>query len=152
MSTYRIVRFYQDTLHDPPEVIWRGLTLEQAREHCQNPETHSDTATSPLAREISERHPGMWFDSYEDELTSRDSSYTYSGLRKRDAADRRSALWRRNMLTIGDPFSWYGCGCLTNSDNAHRVGCPDYPEGKRDDYEPDPDEWYDRMRDERDGI
>ena len=29
--------------------------------------------------------------------------------------------------------AYESCGCLTNKAGAHRVGCPDYPEGVRGD-------------------
>lgn len=63
--TYKIIRFYQDDNLDP-EVIVRGLTLEQAKGHCNDPETASDTAKSPAAMERTKR-VGAWFDGYEEE-------------------------------------------------------------------------------------
>lgn len=63
-ETYMIRRFfYADR---PPEVIVRGLTLEQAQAHCQDPETSSGTATSPEAIERTRRY-GDWFDGYDRE-------------------------------------------------------------------------------------
>lgn len=35
-DTYSIVRFYQDGGN---EVIYEGLTLEEAQDHCNDPET-----------------------------------------------------------------------------------------------------------------
>jgi hypothetical protein len=64
MPTYRIVRNYQQD-HDS-EVIVRGLTLEQAQDHCSDPETSSRTATEPAALERTERM-GAWFDGYTEE-------------------------------------------------------------------------------------
>lgn len=60
MSTYKIIRFYAPAhreMGDPirkskRRTIKRELTLEQAQEHCSNP----DTAKS-----------GKWFDGYEKE-------------------------------------------------------------------------------------
>lgn len=63
-ETYRIVRFYENEY--PTEVIARGMTLEDARLHCQHPETSSMTATTPLAVERT-RKMGRWFDGYEKE-------------------------------------------------------------------------------------
>ena len=62
-DTYKIVRFFQD---GDREIIERGLTLEEAQEHCQDPETSSSTATSPRAVERTERR-GRWFDGYRSE-------------------------------------------------------------------------------------
>lgn len=64
--TYKIVRFYRDNDDLNRTVVVRGLTLEQAQAHCQDPETSSSTATSPEAVERTERY-GEWFDGYEEE-------------------------------------------------------------------------------------
>jgi hypothetical protein len=47
-NTYKIVRFY---FNGSPRTIKRGLTLEQAQEHCQRDDT---------------RGPG-WFDGYDED-------------------------------------------------------------------------------------
>jgi hypothetical protein len=47
--TYKIIRFYRE-LHKSRRVIKRGLTLEQAKKHCQDPST---------------RKEGEWFDGFE---------------------------------------------------------------------------------------
>lgn len=65
MDTYRIVRFYEDN-NRAREVITRGLTLEQAKAHCQDPETSSTTATSEAAQERTANF-GRWFDGFEKE-------------------------------------------------------------------------------------
>jgi len=62
-SMYKIVRFYFDGGH---RTIKRGLTLEEAKAHSQNPETSSSTATSAAARRITRRH-GRWFDGYAED-------------------------------------------------------------------------------------
>ena len=49
--TYKIIRFYKER-HKSSRVIKRGLTLEQAQAHCQDPST---------------RKEGEWFDGYESE-------------------------------------------------------------------------------------
>lgn len=65
MSTYRIVRFYQQGSVNR-RIIKRGLTLEQAQAHCRDPQTSSRTATNPHAKERT-RINGPWFDGYEEE-------------------------------------------------------------------------------------
>lgn len=59
MSTYKIRRFYQN---GEPVTTRTGLTLDEAKAHCNNPETSSQTATDP---KIDQRGP--WFDGYEKE-------------------------------------------------------------------------------------
>jgi hypothetical protein len=62
--SYKIVRFYRDD-DSRRRVIKRGLTLEEAQAHCQDPETSSSTATSYPARRRTECF-GPWFDGYEE--------------------------------------------------------------------------------------
>lgn len=50
MSTYRIVRFYQER-DKPSEVIEEGLTLEEAQDHCSREDSHGEG----------------WFDAYREE-------------------------------------------------------------------------------------
>ncbi len=52
MSTYKIVRFYRDD-NKPSEVVRTGFTLEQARQHCNDPKTRGQG----------------WFDGYQEEAT-----------------------------------------------------------------------------------
>lgn len=66
MPTYQIVRFYANAPELNRTIVTRGLTLEQAREHCNSPETSSRTATTPEALARTERY-GAWFDGYEEE-------------------------------------------------------------------------------------
>jgi hypothetical protein len=47
--TYKIIRFYFDKENETRET---GLTLEEAREHCNDPDTCE---------------PGEWFDGYDSE-------------------------------------------------------------------------------------
>ncbi len=61
--TYRIVRNY---FAHGAVILRRGVSLEEAQEHCRNPETSSATATGPLARNHSVEF-GAWFDGYEEE-------------------------------------------------------------------------------------
>ncbi len=65
MPTYVIHRNYFRDEH-PTEVVTRGLTLEQAQAHCNDPETSSSTATSEAGVERTERM-GPWFDGYTEE-------------------------------------------------------------------------------------
>ena len=51
MKTYKIIRFYKER-HKSSRVIKRGLTLEQAQAHCQDPST---------------RKEDEWFDGYDSE-------------------------------------------------------------------------------------
>jgi hypothetical protein len=63
-KTYKIVRrYFRDNRR---RVIRRGLTLEQAQAHCNDPETSSKTATTHHARALTSRR-GPWFDGYDEE-------------------------------------------------------------------------------------
>jgi len=50
-TTYKIIRFFRD-LDMVKRTIKTGLTLEEAQEHCQDPET---------------RLEGVYFDGYNEE-------------------------------------------------------------------------------------
>jgi hypothetical protein len=54
MTTYRIVRFFRDDRDT--ETIVRGLTLEQARAHCQREDSRGEDFTGCA-----------WFDAYTSE-------------------------------------------------------------------------------------
>jgi hypothetical protein len=58
---YNIVRNY---FRGGKRIIERNVTLEEAQEHCRNPETSSSTATGTTARARTKRM-GRWFDGYE---------------------------------------------------------------------------------------
>lgn len=62
---YKIVRGYFDS-RSPRRTIARGLTLEEARAHCSDPETSSRTCTSAEGKRRT-RTRGPWFDGYEKE-------------------------------------------------------------------------------------
>lgn len=62
-QTYRIKRFHQ---RGGSEVIKTGLTLDEAHEHCNDPETNSGTATSRMHVEYTKKF-GPWFDGFEKE-------------------------------------------------------------------------------------
>jgi len=64
VSTYRIVRLHKDNYECP--VLSRGLTLEEAQEHCSDPETSSSTCEGEAGKAYTEIH-GAWFDAYEKE-------------------------------------------------------------------------------------
>jgi hypothetical protein len=58
MPTYKIIRFYQDEDHpDDKKVIRTGLTLAEAREHTNTPDTHGGTPDEGTG----------WFDGLEEE-------------------------------------------------------------------------------------
>lgn len=65
MTTYSITRRYFNKA-TPNEVLMEGLTLEEAQEHCSNPETSSETCTKPHNVARTEQC-GPWFDSYNKE-------------------------------------------------------------------------------------
>lgn len=56
MTTYKIVRHH---FSRPNRTMKTGLTLEEAQEHCSDPETSSTTAK--------DGPPGQWFDGYTEE-------------------------------------------------------------------------------------
>lgn len=62
-DSYKIVRGY---FRGGQRVIKRGLTLEEAQAHCQNPETSSSTCTKAEGKRRTARM-GAWFDGYEKE-------------------------------------------------------------------------------------
>ena len=59
-QTYKIVRLF---FKGGKRTVKRGLTLEQAQEHCRNPQTSSRTCTNYIGRKRTEQR-GPWFDSY----------------------------------------------------------------------------------------
>lgn len=62
METYSIVRMYfRDDLSNV--TVKTGLTLEEAQEHCGDPETSSSTCSDSSHADIF----GPWFDGYEEE-------------------------------------------------------------------------------------
>jgi len=53
MRTFKIIRKYRDETHpDHNKEIDSGLTLEEAQEHCKDPDTHEK---------------GVWFDAFYEE-------------------------------------------------------------------------------------
>ena len=60
-TRYKIVRMY---FRGGRRVIERGLTLEAAQAHCQDPETSSRTCQKAANRRRTAQR-GPWFDGYE---------------------------------------------------------------------------------------
>ncbi len=60
MTSYSVMRFFQ---HGPSEVIAKDLTLEEAIEHCNDPDTSSRTCTTDEGRKLTDAR-GPWFDGY----------------------------------------------------------------------------------------
>ena len=65
MATYKIIRFYAND-PDGSETLDEGLTLRDAKRHCNDPETSSRTCREPGNVERTERC-GPWFDGYTEE-------------------------------------------------------------------------------------
>ena len=61
---YKIIRFFENR-DVPSRTIRTGLTLEEAQEHCHNPETSSRTCTCATPRDRTRKY-GPWFDGYEE--------------------------------------------------------------------------------------
>ena len=64
MNNYYIIRTFENDAI-PDQIIKTGLTLEQARAHCKDPETSYSTATS-LDAVLRTKNFGVWFDGYEE--------------------------------------------------------------------------------------
>ena len=60
---YNVVRMYFGDI--VKEVILEEVSLEEAQEHCGNPETSSSTCTNAEGVARTER-VGPWFDGYEE--------------------------------------------------------------------------------------
>jgi hypothetical protein len=60
---YHIIRFYESA-NIRRRTIAIGLTLEQAKAHCSDPETSSSTCTKAAGKARTKRL-GRWFDGYE---------------------------------------------------------------------------------------
>ena len=63
MQRYNIVRMYFNTEKNR-KIIHTGLTLAEAKAHCENPETSSRTCTTAIAKQRTARN-GEWFDGFE---------------------------------------------------------------------------------------
>lgn len=66
-ETYKIVRFYFNGGSrgggGKRTTVATGLTLEEAQEHCKDPETSSKTCTKAAGKRRTKTH-GPWFDGY----------------------------------------------------------------------------------------
>ncbi len=60
---YKVIRFFERKKN---MVIATGLTLEEAKAHCNDPEYSSSTATGFEATLLTKNF-GPWFDGYEEE-------------------------------------------------------------------------------------
>jgi hypothetical protein len=60
---YKVVRFYENC---NKRVVARGLTLEEAQQHCSDSESSWRTATSKTARTRTRKN-GPWFDGFTKE-------------------------------------------------------------------------------------
>lgn len=58
---YKIIRHYANG--SAKCTIKTGLTLDEAKAHCRDPETNSKTCTSAARRRYTAR-VGSWFDGY----------------------------------------------------------------------------------------
>ena len=66
-NLFQIVRMYhRDDVSD--RVIRRNVSLSEAKQHCNDPETSSETCESPENQRHTEYY-GPWFDGYEIQTT-----------------------------------------------------------------------------------
>lgn len=63
--TYEIVRYFANT-KKTRRTIHRGLSLKEARAHCEDPETSSRTCTTAAGKARTRKY-GPWFDGYRKE-------------------------------------------------------------------------------------
>lgn len=62
-TTYQITRFF---MNGDSKYIQEGLTLEEAQEHCRDPNSSSKTCTTEEGMALTEEF-GPWFDGYDKE-------------------------------------------------------------------------------------
>ena len=87
MMTYKIVRFYRDQPFLNGETVATGLTLDEARHRCADPETSSSTATGAKAA-LRTQMFGPWFEGYEEV----DADHSASDARLRAGVDAAMSL------------------------------------------------------------
>lgn len=63
--TYMVKRFYAD-LRVGSDVVETGLSFQEARDYCDNPETSWKTCTSPEGEERTRKF-GPWFCGFDQE-------------------------------------------------------------------------------------
>lgn len=63
IKTYEIIRFY---FNKGNRIVKTGLTLEEAQEHCSDPETCSRTCSTLDSLSVLDR-TSDWFDGYQEE-------------------------------------------------------------------------------------
>jgi hypothetical protein len=63
-KTYKIVRYYKDSFEK--KIIKHGLSLLEAKEHCEDDETASNTCQDLENIKHTAEH-GHWFDSFAKE-------------------------------------------------------------------------------------
>lgn len=63
MALYKVVRRFSNS--GRKVLVANYLTLEDAQEHCRNPEASSSTCTKPENIRRTRRY-GSWFDGYEE--------------------------------------------------------------------------------------
>lgn len=63
--TYKIIRNYFDD-NVPRKVMAEGLTLEEAKEWCRDPESSSKTCQFGENAEHTDKY-GEWFDGFDEE-------------------------------------------------------------------------------------
>ena len=61
--TYKIVRRFAN---GGSELLYSGVSLEEAQEHCKDPDTSSRTCTTEAGTVLTEKR-GPWFDGYDEE-------------------------------------------------------------------------------------
>ncbi len=59
---YDIVRYFKDEKYKT-KIIRRGVTLKEAQDHCNDPETCSKTCTTSAGKQRTMVY-GEWFDGY----------------------------------------------------------------------------------------
>ena len=65
LKKFRIVRVFFEGY--PDKTIKRGMTLQEARAWCKDPETNSSTAKSKKAQSLLEKY-GEWYDGFAEDI------------------------------------------------------------------------------------
>ena len=67
MQTYKVIRYFENA-NVPNETIKTGLSLREAKLHCNEPESSSSTCTNAENRRRTVEK-GSWFDGFIAEAT-----------------------------------------------------------------------------------